>query len=126
MGTRYPIRIVPEYDIPPADNILTFDAPNLETNAIDSLTLESYHDICSWDLGQYRDILTDMQEPVKPGAILSFSSEPAEWVEIASLTEPKFKCRSWEAYPDVAGETTIEGWTRYFLICLGVNSSSLF
>jgi hypothetical protein len=103
------------YDIPPADNILTLDEPNLETNAIDSLTLECCHDVCALHLGQYHHIFTPAQELVKLGAILPFSSGLAGWVEIASLTEPKLDCSSWLAYPDAAGETTIEGWIQYFL-----------
>jgi hypothetical protein len=108
------LRIV-HHDIPPADNILAFDAPNLETNTIDSLTLKGYHDICALHLGQYHDISTPAQEPVKAGAIISFSSELNQWVEIASLTEYEPECSSWSADLDVVGETTIEGWTRYFL-----------
>jgi hypothetical protein len=101
------------YDIPPMDNILTFDAPNLETNTIDLLTLENYHDSCSAHLGQSHDILTPAQEPGKLGAILSFSSELAEWVEIASLPEPEVQS-SWMADSNVAGEMSICGLTRYF------------
>jgi hypothetical protein len=112
MATQSTFSLLLTYDIPPADNILSFDAPTLETHTIDSLTLERYHDICTWHLRQYPDLSTSVQEPVKLGAILSFSSELAEWVEIASLPESGIDCSSWEAYRDVAGETTIEGWTR--------------
>ena len=115
MATRSTFGLLIVYDIPPPDYILTFDAPNLETNTIESLTLKSYHELCSLHLGQSHNLSTSVQEPVKLGAILMFSSELAEWVDIASLTEPEFDCGSWLAHPDVAGETTIEGWTRYFL-----------
>ena len=115
MTTHSPFRFSLAYDVRPADKILTFDAPNLETNTIDSLTLEHYHDICSLHLVQHHVVFDPVQEPVKLGAILSFSSELNQWVEIASLTERELYCSGWQAYPDVAGETTIEGWTRYYL-----------
>ena len=112
MATHSSFNFNAAFGILPVDHILTFDAPNLETNTIDSLTLESYHDICALHLGQYHSTLTPAPEPVKAGAILSFSSELNQWVEIASVTDPEVQCDSWNAFPDVAGETTIDGWTR--------------
>ncbi|KAJ6484568.1 hypothetical protein DFH09DRAFT_1340002 [Mycena vulgaris] len=97
--------------LPTTNGILTFEDSNLETNTIDSLTLEHYHDICSTRLGRSHQLSTFSQDPVKLGAILSFSSE--QLVEIARLPNPAVQYGSWRAYPHVASEPAIEGWTRF-------------
>jgi hypothetical protein len=79
--------------------------------AIDSLTLDNYHQICSSNLSQHQTII------ISPGMMVNLATaiacsltDPLELpVEIASLPHVELYCDGWFG---VAGELMVNGWTR--------------
>ncbi|KAJ6536395.1 hypothetical protein B0H19DRAFT_384677 [Mycena capillaripes] len=81
-------------DISIPREITPLNASNQEALIIDSLTLEQYHDLCYWDLSQFRQSFSSAGVAVKVGAIYSY-------VEIDGS--------HWNA---ARGDVMENGWTR--------------
>jgi hypothetical protein len=89
--------------------------------AIDSLTLQEYHNICSWNLSRFRFISISTSKAVNLGGIVSFSLSHliGDPVEIAFLRNTEVfhrygsRNRGWESSGGAKGEVMKDGWTRY-------------
>ncbi|KAF7377061.1 hypothetical protein MSAN_00124300 [Mycena sanguinolenta] len=92
-------------------------SPGTETITmfIDSLTLERYHDICYWNLRQYRHFDIPASTAMNLGAIFHCSSYSLEGsFEIASLLSvesPPFT--DWRTFEGSTGEVMPSRWTRF-------------
>ncbi|KAF7377074.1 hypothetical protein MSAN_00125900 [Mycena sanguinolenta] len=88
------------------------------TMFIDSLTLEQYHAICRWNLGQHQWIALSANTAVNLGVVFRYSGNPLEdSIEIASLSSMDVHCLGdWRNPEGSIGEGMPNGWTRYFFI----------
>ncbi|KAJ7031845.1 hypothetical protein C8F04DRAFT_1185548 [Mycena alexandri] len=70
-----------------SEEFTSLDAPNQVMTAIDSLTLELYHEICYWDLSQSRSVSISTPVTLNLGAVISCTSgkKLEDLVETASL-----------------------------------------
>ncbi|KAF7337088.1 hypothetical protein MVEN_02146000 [Mycena venus] len=97
-----------------SDGIKSLNIPAEEVMIIDSLTLQQYHTVCSWELSRFRWISISSLIPVNLGAVISCSSgrRLEDLVEIASLynVEPRF-CR-WKMAGKPIADVTKNDWTR--------------
>ena len=98
----------------PPQEIKSLDAPNHEAMAIESLTLNHYHEICCWDLSHTRYISILTPVTVSPGAVISCSSghQLEDLVEIAFLPDVEALPHDW-LLSGAEGEVMEDGWTRY-------------
>ncbi|KAJ6530691.1 hypothetical protein B0H19DRAFT_1384609 [Mycena capillaripes] len=93
-----------------SSEIKPLDTTNQEATVIDSLTLAQYHNICSWDLPQFRSISFSPRVTFNLGAVICCSpaNEQENLVEIAFLPNVDFN-----AYWSRDGDVMKDGWTRY-------------
>ncbi|KAJ6556379.1 hypothetical protein B0H19DRAFT_1377102 [Mycena capillaripes] len=98
-------------DISIPREITPLNASNQEALIIDSLTLEQYHDLCYWDLSQFRQSFSSAGVAVKVGAIYSCSSEDqlGNAPEIAYVPDVEIDGSHWNA---ARGDVMENGWTR--------------
>ncbi|KAF7376999.1 hypothetical protein MSAN_00117800 [Mycena sanguinolenta] len=82
---------------------------------IDSLTLEHYHYICGWNLGQTRPFGLSASTTVKLGAVFHrFNDLFEDSVEIAFLLSVEAPCiHHWKNSGGHIGEVMPKGWTRF-------------
>jgi hypothetical protein len=104
----------------PGPQGMSLSASNTEAAIIESLTLEQYHEICSWNLKQLRLLRSSSPMIVNVGAVLycPLSSGFEDSVEIASVPSANLTLGPWTLYSTdtsqrVLGEVTEDGWTRY-------------
>ncbi|KAF7340627.1 hypothetical protein MSAN_02134600 [Mycena sanguinolenta] len=85
------------------------------TTFIDSLTLEQYHAICRWNLGQHQWIALSANTTVNLGVVFRYSGNPLEdSIEIASLSSMDVHCLGdWRNPEGSIGEGMPSGWTRF-------------
>jgi hypothetical protein len=91
--------------------ITSLDTPGQEAIVIDSLTLETYHEICYWELSRPRTITISPGATVNLGAVIACSpaDQLHDWMEIASLPDVEVRCGDWHG---ADGEVIADGWTR--------------
>ncbi|KAF7377028.1 hypothetical protein MSAN_00120900 [Mycena sanguinolenta] len=84
------------------------------TTFIGSLTLEQYHNICVYNLGQYRHFDLSASTTVNVGAVFRCSGNPLEdSVEIAFLPSAVSILYNWTISRGGTGEVMPNGWTRF-------------
>ncbi|KAF7330651.1 hypothetical protein MSAN_02450300 [Mycena sanguinolenta] len=82
------------------------------TTFINLLTLEQYHRICGWNLGQHQWIALSADTTVNMGAVLHCSIDRA--VEIAFLPSAEApRLGDWTIPEGSTGEVMPNGWTRF-------------
>jgi hypothetical protein len=98
--------------------IKPLEAPDQEAMAIDSLTLEQYHEICFWDLSQLRTFDCSTCTTVNLNTIIAcpLENQLRGLVEIAHLPDARLFLDSWRTVEGVTGEVMEDGWTRYFIL----------
>jgi hypothetical protein len=66
------------------------DPPDKEATVVSSFTMREYHEICTRNLAQYRNISFPISgyKAVKLGAVISFSSTPLTGEHILALEDP--------------------------------------
>jgi hypothetical protein len=94
---------------------MSLSASNTEAAIIESLTLEQYHEICSWNLKQLRPLHSSSTKVVNMGAVLScpLSHALEDYVEIATLPSADIHLDPWTLPSTDMEEVTEDGWTRY-------------
>ncbi|KAJ7882265.1 hypothetical protein B0H13DRAFT_2539465, partial [Mycena leptocephala] len=94
--------------------IKSLDGPNEEAIAINSLTLEQYHNICYWSLSRTRNFDCSSSATVNLNTIIvcTAGDQLEDSVEIALLPDTKVYRGDWETAAEVAGEVMDGGWTR--------------
>ncbi|KAF7352060.1 hypothetical protein MVEN_01168700 [Mycena venus] len=102
--------------------IFSLSAPNTETMVIDTMMLETYHDICSKSLRRFRKLTMSLSGTANIPAVLRYSPSGLleDSVEIAALPNVAAHHAGWNAY--AAGEVMENGWTR-FRSCEAANGS---
>ncbi|KAJ7677025.1 hypothetical protein DFH06DRAFT_617144 [Mycena polygramma] len=95
-----------------ATPLLAGSAPDIEVLVIDSLTLETYHEVCCWSLSPVGGMEIRPGITVHVGMIIS---RPVNnhFLKIASLPYACLKISSWTHADQVDGETMENGWTRF-------------
>jgi hypothetical protein len=85
---------------------------------IESLTMEDYHNICFFNLPQFRTISIFTSTTVNLGAIIACSSgDPLEGpVEIAYTPNVGSYILGWQT--SKGAERVVNGWARYFILFL--------
>ncbi|KAF7359899.1 hypothetical protein MVEN_00715600 [Mycena venus] len=98
------------------------NVPHMEAMVIDTLTLEQFHAICSWDLVRNLGVGTYTPGTVHLGVISASSgSDSVYFDEIVASSNimvhlPRWKTvQDWEYTntPGARGEVTEDGWTRF-------------
>ncbi|KAF7377038.1 hypothetical protein MSAN_00121900 [Mycena sanguinolenta] len=81
---------------------------------IDSLTLEQYHNICTWNLKQYRCFDISAPTTVNPGAVFRCpSNQPEDSIEIAFLPSTQVDLGNWTISGGRTRDVMPNGWTRF-------------
>lgn len=104
------------------------DPPDKEATVVGSFTMREYHEICTRNLAQYRNISFPISgyRATKLGAVISFSSTPLtgehilaleDPVEIAFLPNVMASTRMvyighWQTSEEVVGVVMEDRWTR--------------
>jgi hypothetical protein len=95
----------------------SLNTPSLEATALDSLTLEEYHEICYQQLSQYQSGSVYNPITVNLGAVVSCSSgnRIEDLIEIAFLlrTNSSPNRSRWHTVDCDWGVDMENGWTRY-------------
>jgi hypothetical protein len=91
--------------------ISSLNAPDQEAMVIDSLTLEQYHNICSWNLSQTQTITISTNVTVNLGAVFTCSPEDQlqDWMEIVFLPDVE---THWIGWNGAEGEVMDNSWIR--------------
>ncbi|KAJ7679408.1 hypothetical protein DFH06DRAFT_510453 [Mycena polygramma] len=81
---------------------------------VDSLELRQYHEICRWDLSQYRRRPVTLTA-VSLGSVVDCRSSGwgQDAVEVASLSYTPFRWGAWSTHRGAAGHVMDDGWTRF-------------
>ncbi|KAF7377024.1 hypothetical protein MSAN_00120500 [Mycena sanguinolenta] len=97
----------------PGISSLDADAETI-TAFINSLTLEQYHRICDWNLGQRRSLELSASTTVNLGAVYRRSNDQVEdGVEIAFLPSAEAPYVGHWTISGGIGEVMPSGWTRF-------------
>ncbi|KAJ7669917.1 hypothetical protein DFH06DRAFT_158394 [Mycena polygramma] len=88
------------------------DTHIIEALAIDALTLEHYHHVCSYLLCHRHSIDIPAGVTVYPGSVILRPSN-TDFVEIASLQEVEYPFYGWINSGEVEGEIMQNDWTRF-------------
>jgi hypothetical protein len=96
--------------------IKSLDLESQEAIAIDSLTLEQYHQICYWNLSQSRHLYCSASATVNLNTIYVCPSGDRleDSVEIALLPDAEVYLGNWRTAEGATGEVMEGGWTRYY------------
>jgi hypothetical protein len=96
-------------EISHTQGITSLDAPGQEARAIDSLTLNQYHEICYWHLSRFRAITISDDVAVNLGAVHACSqSDQLEVLGESAFLDANV-CGRWFGGE---GEVMENGWTR--------------
>lgn len=105
----------------PDGAVPSFDNPNPDTRAIDTLKVEHYHHICYFHLRQIRHFSVSPRAELNLGAVkyCPAGSQLDDLVEIGSLTSVDAGFSGWYTTNRAAvKEIMQDGWTRYvFHLC---------
>jgi hypothetical protein len=96
--------------------IKSSDGPNQEVIAIDSLTLEQYHQICYWNLSRFRKVDCSASATVNLDTIIAcpLGDRLEDSVEIALLPDVEVYLSGWGTPKRTTREVMEGGWTRYY------------
>jgi hypothetical protein len=104
--------------ISPLQKIKPLEVLNQEAMAmaIDTLTLEQYHQICYWNLSQRRVLYCSASATVNLNTRITCPSGDRleDSVEIALLPDAQLCLGKWAATDRATGEVMEGGWTRYY------------
>jgi hypothetical protein len=102
--------------VSPLPRIKPSAAPAQEAMAIESLTLEQYHEICYWDLSRRRNFYCSASATVNLHTIIVCPSGDRleDSVEIALLPDTKVYLGDWRTPETATGEVMEGGWTWYY------------
>jgi hypothetical protein len=102
-------------DVSPLPGIKPSESPTQEAMAIDSLTLEQYHEICYWNLSR-QHLSSSTSATVNLSAIIACASADRleDLIEIALLPDAEVYLGSWRTPETATGEDVEGGWTRYY------------
>jgi hypothetical protein len=106
--------------VSPLPGIKPLAAPAQEAIAIDSLTLNHFHEICYWNLGRPRNLYSSASATANLNGIIACVSgdRPEDWVEIALLADTEVFLGYWRTPARATGEVMKGGWTRYYKFIL--------
>jgi hypothetical protein len=90
----------------------------MELMVFESLIMQEYHNICSFNLSQFRTISISTSMAAKPGAIISCSSGRSleDPVEIVYAPNVDTHVYGWRTSEGANGVVMEDGWTQYFIL----------
>jgi hypothetical protein len=102
--------------IPNLPGIKPSEDLNQEAMAIESLTIEHYHEICYWNLSQRRNLYCSASATVTLNAIIACASGDRleNSIEIALLPDAQIYLDDWRTPKRATGEVMEGGWARYY------------
>ncbi|KAF7377081.1 hypothetical protein MSAN_00126700 [Mycena sanguinolenta] len=84
------------------------------TTFIDSLTIEQYHNICNYNLAQYRHFDLSLSTTTKLGTLFHCPNNRLDSIEIAFLPNAEApRLGDWTTSQGGPGEVMPNGWTRF-------------
>jgi hypothetical protein len=91
------------------------EAPAQEPMAIEALTLEQYHNICYWNLSQFRNFCYSTSATMDLNTIIAWTSgnQLEEMVGIALLPDAEVYPGDWRTASGATGGVMDGGWTWY-------------